>query len=272
MFFLLLHYVFFNLGIYNSSYGYDGHVFYEYDVIDYCKRLLYVTFTMDKHEPLLGGCWFLKTLLLSAVFWRVILALFDKLISKKTIGISLFVSLVLLLISKYYSLEFPYIGNLSIIFMGAVFYLIGYIYHRIEKRSFYKWYWLVFLSIVLLFFTHYYHSMSMHCNFDDVLFYMLIAFIGIFCSFGFCYHLEKCGVGLYVIGKNTMQILALHFLAFKIVSIGVVFCFNLPFERLSEFPVVSFHQEITWVVYSLVGIMVPLLVKMGYNKLMVSSL
>ena len=88
-----------------------------------------------------------------------------------------------------------------------------------------------------------------------------------YCTLGICYHLEKRGIGLYYIGKNTLQILALHFMSFKIVSIVVILVYNLPFEMLSEFPVIKCHHEITWPLYSLVGISLPLLIKVGYNKM-----
>lgn len=53
--FLLVHNLFFNIGIYNSSYGYGGKVFYMYSQKEYMKRLVYILLTMEKQEPLLGG-------------------------------------------------------------------------------------------------------------------------------------------------------------------------------------------------------------------------
>ena len=64
-----------------------------------------------------------------------------------------------------------------------------------------------------------------------------------------------------------MQVLALHVLSFKIVSLCVILLYALPTEMLSEFPVIKCHQEITWPLYSLVGISLPLLIKVGYNKM-----
>ena len=172
-----------------------------------------------------------------------------------------------LLITKYFEINLPYVGNLSIIFLGAVFYLIGYGYRRIEKDSIYQWLYLFVSGTVLLIFTSAYHPLSMYCNFDDVFMYIVIACNGMYCTLGICYHIEKRGIGLYYIGKNTLQILALHFMSFKIVSIVVILVYNLPFEMLSEFPVIKYHQEITWPIYSLIGISIPLLIKVGYDKI-----
>lgn len=65
--FLLLHNVFYAIGLYHTQYGYLGKGFSYYSFSDFWKRLASIVFTMEKHEPLLGGFWFLKTLFLSSV-------------------------------------------------------------------------------------------------------------------------------------------------------------------------------------------------------------
>lgn len=76
--FLLFHNLFWDIGIYNGSYGYHGNVFTTYTLADYLKRFFHVVYTMDKHEPLLGGFWFLKVLLLSSIIMIVISPLVKK--------------------------------------------------------------------------------------------------------------------------------------------------------------------------------------------------
>ncbi len=264
--FLLVHNCLFNFGIYNDSYGYNGNVFHAYDSHEYLSRFFYVVFTMDKHEPLLGGFWFLKTLLCAAIMVKILIKLISYLAENKKVLITFFFCVFGTLITKYFDMNLPYIGNLSIIFLGAVFYLMGYGYRRVEKFSFYKWFFLLSASFLMLLFTSVYHSMSMYCNFEDSLIFIFVAGIGIYCTLGICYHLEKEGIGLYYIGKNTMQILALHFLSFKIVSICMIFYYSLPFAMLSQFPVIECYQDITWPFYSLAGIAIPLLVKAGYDR------
>jgi fucose 4-O-acetylase-like acetyltransferase len=265
--FLLLHNILFEIGIYNGQYGYNGNVFHAYDFHEYIVRFCFVVFTMDKHEPMLGGFWFLKTLFLASIMVRILVKLVSYLFENKKIVITFLLCLFGLLITKYFEINLPYVGNLSIIFLGAVFYLIGYGYRRIEKESFYQWYYVFVSGTVLLIFTSAYHPINMYCNFDDVFMYIIIACNGMYSTLGICYHLEKKGWGLYYIGKNTMQILALHFMSFKIVSLCVILLYALPTEMLSEFPVIKCHQEITWPLYSLVGISLPLLIKVGYNKM-----
>ena len=266
LFFLLLHNFLFDIGFYNGLYGYNGNVFYVYDLHDYIVRFCFVVFTMDRHEPVLGGFWFLKTLFLASLMVRLFIKLASYLTEHSRMKITFLVCILGLLLSKFFEVNIPFIGNLSIIFLGAVFYLIGYLYRHIENESFYSRYSLFVSCVIMLFFTAIYHHMSMFCSFNDVIIYIIVACNGMFCTLGICYHLEKRGVGLYYIGKNTLQILALHFMSFKIVSIVVILVYNLPFEMLSEFPVIKYHQEITWPIYSLIGISIPLLIKVGYEK------
>ena len=61
------------------------------------------------------------------------------------------------------------------------------------------------------------------------------------------------------IGDHTFEIMALHFLAFKIVSLCIVYIYSLPIEQLAEFPVIfSYAQQGWWMAYLFIGIAVPL--------------
>ena len=61
---------------------------------------------------------------------------------------------------------------------------------------------------------------------------------------------------LEYIGKHTLSILLFHFLSFKIVTLIQLFYYHESFYRLASFPV--FHFERWWIVYTLVGITIPL--------------
>ena len=66
-----------------------------------------------------------------------------------------------------------------------------------------------------------------------------------------------CAKVLDFIGKNTLTILTLHFLAFKLVSLLIIGVYGLPIERLAEFPVITeYSQQGWWIVYFIVAMVV----------------
>ena len=113
---MLLHNFLFDIGFYNGLYGYNGNVFYVYDLHDYIVRFCFVVFTMDRHEPVLGGFWFLKTLFLASLMVRLFIKLASYLTEHSRMKVTFLVCILGLLLSKFFEVNIPFIGNLSIIF------------------------------------------------------------------------------------------------------------------------------------------------------------
>ena len=63
-----------------------------------------------------------------------------------------------------------------------------------------------------------------------------------------------CTKALDFIGKNTLTILILHFLIIKLVSLVIIGIYDLPIERLAEFPVIKeYSQQGWWIAYFIVA-------------------
>ena len=67
-------------------------------------------------------------------------------------------------------------------------------------------------------------------------------------------------------GQNSMAIVVLHFLCFKIISLVGVVVYNQPRERIAAFPVLYEHGA-WWVTYMFAGIIVPVLLSVMWKKL-----
>lgn len=66
-----------------------------------------------------------------------------------------------------------------------------------------------------------------------------------------------CAKTFDFIGKNTLTILTWHFLAFKLVSLVIIGIYDLPIERLAEFPVITeYSQQGWWIAYFIVAMVV----------------
>jgi fucose 4-O-acetylase-like acetyltransferase len=69
---------------------------------------------------------------------------------------------------------------------------------------------------------------------------------------------------LEYVGRNSLAIIAMHFLAFKLVSLAIVQVRGLPAYALATFPVIAVGGS-WWVAYALVGLLVPVAVKLGFD-------
>lgn len=78
--------------------------------------------------------------------------------------------------------------------------------------------------------------------------------------------IEKSKI-LRIVGQNTLDIMALHFMFFKIVSLLVILVYKLPITRLAEYPVLIGIDGAWWLLYALVGIVFSTLFSVFRHKL-----
>ena len=71
---------------------------------------------------------------------------------------------------------------------------------------------------------------------------------------------------LNAIGKNTMDIMALHFMMFKIVSFAMILYYGLSINRLAEYPVLVEIEGGWWILYTIVGVALPTLFSVYRHK------
>lgn len=61
----------------------------------------------------------------------------------------------------------------------------------------------------------------------------------------------------------------MHILSFKIVSLFIVLAYGLPWSKLSNFPTIhDFTVKGFWLAYLFVGLNIPLLAQLAYNKIL----
>lgn len=83
--------------------------------------------------------------------------------------------------------------------------------------------------------------------------------------------LIKSGGGLAYIGKHSMAIMIGHFLCFKLVSYGLIAVWKIPYFCASAFPVLT-DTGIWWIIYTLVGVGIPLVAQYIWKKFKYSVL
>ena len=70
-------------------------------------------------------------------------------------------------------------------------------------------------------------------------------------------------------GDHTLTILALHFLSFKIINLFGVVTLGLPESQVASFPTIEGLGGCWWILYSVVGLLLPLLVAYVATKIKV---
>ena len=94
--------------------------------------------------------------------------------------------------------------------------------------------------------------------------YMIVAPIGIFLVMLLSKILDKTRLNDLIgyLGDNSLTILALHYLCFKLVSLLAINVTGLSAEMLAEFPVIPSLGGAWWVLYSISGLIIPGLISL----------
>lgn len=255
--FVLLHNLFFCLNLYNPQFGIGNGVLY-YNFRDILLHLFYAIFRFDSQEQLLGVFWFINSLFFGYFIFYFCLKFIDK----------SYFSLLILMILAYllilFNVKVPYIGFRSI--YPAFFITLGYIYkHRIEQSiPSHRMHLLFFLGGGLLIAAFFLKTEILKVSISSFFPYTLFAFIGclfiINISKFICEYCNRYFTFISYIGNHSFEIMTLHFLSFKLVSLIIINTSNLPSGMLAAFPVLSYGEPNEWwILYSITGIMIPLL-------------
>ena len=126
---------------------------------------------------------------------------------------------------------------------------------------------IIVCSIVLLLsFSYFKESISMGCGYNKVVLFSCSAISGSVLTLNLSRLIEYRVLFirdiLYYIGNHTLVILALHFLAFRLVSCLIVYFNGFDIVHIAEHPVIKDLPAINpswWILYTVVGISIPLL-------------
>lgn len=146
--------------------------------------------------------------------------------------------------------------------LATAFYLSGYTWHKMNRKTnrplLYGVLLLLVPAVAAIF-------LSLNMALVDgwwVLLDYVLAIIGTIGVIGISKTLAKCSISnaLEYIGSKTLYILVFHLLAFKLVSFIYLMCNDMPIELLASDTVLKEVNEWMWLVYTLVGIALPLLI------------
>ncbi len=259
--FLFLHNIFYNLNIYNETFGYKNNVSHLYHMDDYLNKLKLIIFYFSGNEQLLGAFWFLRSLFIANVLFFISIWLSKKISSKYHLYIhtSIIISYIIisyLLNQKQYILPL----NIGKDIMIVVLLHLGYLTRKYCIDQFFSNKILIASSTFAIGIISIYYKINIvEGKFGNPFIFLLASSLGCIMTLGFASYLEKSifkNLLLYV-GNNTMVIMAFHFLAFKLVSLLIITLNNLNINLLASFPVLT-GSNYYWLLYSIIGVSIPI--------------
>lgn len=260
--FVLLHNIFIHIGFYTVESIHNSLVVPYYSTRDFVKQIVLVYCGMNNQEPLIGGFWFLRSLLLGAI----IAVCSIKLIKNKVVAF-LFIFLVSVFCTLLPNEKLAFWS--SHFFIAAFFYTAGFVYKSYLSKVDFSLLSAVILFAVVFIISRLHPCSTMSFDTKNI---AILAFCG---SAGAIATLRLSSVlddlfnnkikkTLVFIGNHTLSILTFHFISFKVVSICLIIFYDLPYIELSRY-YISSCGNYWWLVYSIFGVVSPLCISWLFN-------
>ncbi len=281
VFFLIVHNLFFHLGILSETYGNaSGGVLHPYTWSQFGQNLWNVVTNMSGYDSFLCGTfWFFRALFIASLAFLVLFKLFGK--SERLKGnvqrgwaILLFTT-VMLLWKESCGLKITGVsGGGYRELMGLWFMAAGFLLRQYDVCAKLTWKVAVpSLFVFIAFGTWWPSLMEINPDMTHMLRLPLPAvasFLAVLYASTFIDRKSKyIKRALVYIGDRTLYVFAFHLLAFKIVSALKVGVYGLPWEAIGGHPYVQQPANNVWFVllYLIVGVGLPLLWLEGYRHI-----
>lgn len=247
--FLFLHNIFYKAGLYNNAFSLSEMA---KDAVDVLKFFYF--------EPLLGIFWFLKSLFVVNVTFAVVLSLCKRF---NHYGGACFLFLGgLTILGIVASLkDFPLCNTLAE-FVLLPLAALGYIWKMSNRKFRFNAIAFVVSFVILLLCVHVKVEISMHKLFTNPLIFYLVSVCGVYFCLCICSFMNELNVRSVItrIGLHTMPIFVWHLLIFRGVSLIIIQIYGLSMDKLSMHPIIPIDNGIWCLIYTFIGIAIPLLI------------
>ena len=234
------------------------------------------TFFFYSDTELGRAFWFVKVLFGVSILFCLFDYLLKRFITKYRFICQIVISLVLLSVGYYLSVrhvDFLGIGRLCSCYC---LYFFGNVLATVQKL-YINWNWkhmifVLLLSTGILFILRATGSVSIGTNeYPNPLFLLLSSLSGWCFLYSVSFFIKHTIIKpiFLILGKHTLIIVALHFLSFKIFAFFVCLIYNLPYYCIATFPNLLGSENFLWVGYCFVGVLIPVLFELMYQRVFV---
>lgn len=265
LFFVFAHNLFVALHMLDNKYG-NGY----YDGKEFLKHIIRAV--TGRRELFAGALWFLGSILLINAI--VIIAEFfvHKVGKEKDIFIVLGIIALVGLVAGNSGLVTERM-KVDVSLANFIYFYFGMLYRHFDWNKFLvkKKYVYILLGLgidLILSYNKLYNPFAITGTVLFLVLDYLNAFIGIVAVMMLAQipWMEKSKT-LRIIGRNTLDIMGLHFMLFKLVSWLMIFVYDLPITRLPEYPVLRGIGGAWWLVYTFVGISISTIFSVFRHKI-----
>lgn len=270
-FFIKINFYTNNILFLEGKYGNKWGIIDYYTITDIPKYLI-KTLYFQHGEQLAGAAWFVIVMfyiLCSSAILRFTGNLLIKnkkifLIFEGLIYFLLFITGYILSLKNYNQYL---IGSYC---TGMFLFYLGILYNKYESRIKLNWQCFIINYIILLCLNKFTTFTELAANQYYNPFTLIAASVSGF-LFTMCIAklLTQRAVGgggaIVYLGQNTMSVLLLHFIAFKLITFIELFYYHLPIYYLASFPIYK-GKGLWWIFYTLSGIVLPLSAKYLWDK------
>lgn len=243
----------------------DSYIYTPEDYIRQFAKLL----AMTDFELLIRPFWFIKELLFASLVVATISLFRLRFFPKLTMEILLVIFFFTSIITKS-TPPIPLIGDLSLFLFSITYFYSGILLHKyyVFIPTTYSMFIITFIMVLLGSFLFVGDIDMRYTTINNIIPYYLISLIGIIMIFCASIKLDKSLniKFLYYIGNHTMPILALNLLTLKIGNLIKIWIYDMPIKELSSYTVIYDNNTFFWLIYTIIGVAVPLLIHFEYNR------
>lgn len=251
-FFLICNNLFVKLHLQNDVYG-DGL----YTAKDFLSHTISI---LTGHREHMGGAmWFLRSILVISVIY-ILVDFWARKIQKGKFRYILLGVIVFIIVGAA-SMGFIPESLSNFRLEGIFFFYLGFLAkefnwnERLQKNS---WRWFGLSTAICLIGAFAFSVGITRKTLIDEGIYLLMGCVGIIFLF-LCAQIKFVQKWSFLskIGSCSLEIMCLHFLAFKVVSLIIIGIQGLSIERLPEYPVIMYVGGAWWLMYVVVGVVLP---------------
>lgn len=270
--FLILHNVFFHVGILNEQYGnWEGGVLHPYTITDFLNRLQMIVLSMGGYDEFLAGAfWFFRALLIvSIVFLILFVTLHGRrrwLTTDITLAVIATAVLGFTLIKIGFGLRVVTIIQGGIRECWGLFFFAFGLFYRRHEACFRRHGVLTFVYLALLISgaMFHLHGMTLKPRLIDAATLPATGIIGFLMVHHVANLIDEHDSTLKRLliycGNNTLYVFVFHIIAFKIVSAIKIIVYGLDWHQIGCHMVIHCHNTpIFFLLYTIVGTALPLI-------------
>lgn len=247
----------------------------KYSCVDIYKKIMF-SLVMGEPELLLGPFWFFQQLIrVNIIAWMIlrICKYSSPNISHRLISGVIIFLIVLSLGAYYIDLRVPgVLSKLTVI--SLLFYVCGYALRAFESKIHsyvYNIYIYIYAIVLTIGGAVYNPAELMTVSFTGMLPYWLVGLFGCIAVLGLSKNIANKASYFAIIidylGKHTVALMVWHLISFKFLSLLLVKTLAFSSDILLSWPVPSIASDGYWILYSVVGIIIPLVIENVFTRL-----